>query len=151
MRASHNDLLCATFAEVMQKQVFLFADPLDAGEIETDESTWSQVQIAFHGPSSGSLTLSLPKELGHEVTANFLGLDPGEAISDRQADDAVRELLNVLCGHFLSAYAGEEAVFDLGAPAAKSWESEPSPSADSVQGFDVEGKPALLTLNISST
>lgn len=145
------------FAEVLQQLAFLFAEPIPALSDIDDPGAWRAVRMGFKGPFAGEVSLHLPTSLRNEVAANFLGLDADDDGVSSHADDALRELLNVLCGHILTLWAGEEAVFDLGSPEL----IDTHPIENHVMGnregpslaqtFDIEGAPAVLTLSLRET
>jgi CheY-specific phosphatase CheX len=71
--------------------------------------------LAFSGPLSGSYYLFIPQAMAREITANFLGLDDDE-VSGSQAQDTVKEALNMIGGHMLSLTEAPDN-FQLGIPA----------------------------------
>jgi len=71
--------------------------------------------LAFSGPLSGSYYLLIPQEMARVITANFLGLDDDE-VTGNQAQDTVKEALNMIGGHMLSL-TEEPDNFQLGIPA----------------------------------
>lgn len=145
------------FAEVLQQLAFLFAEPIPALSDIDDPGTWRAVRMGFKGPFAGEVSLHLPTSLQAEVAANFLGLDAGDEGVSVHADDALRELLNVICGHILTLWAGEEAVFNLGAPElieSRPIEAHPFGNREGpslAQTFDIEGAPAVLTVSMRET
>lgn len=70
--------------------------------------------LAFSGPLSGSYYLLIPQEMARVITANFLGLDDDE-VTGNQAQDTVKEALNMIGGHMLSLAENPDA-FQLGIP-----------------------------------
>ena len=73
--------------------------------------------MTFEGPTTGRLTLAVPHDMCPELTANVLGLDPDDdAITESASQDALKELLNITCGHVLTTLAGEEPIFNLSVP-----------------------------------
>lgn len=70
--------------------------------------------LGFSGPVSGAYYLLVPIGLAREITANFLGLDDGEVGAD-QAQDTVKEALNMIGGHMLSLAENPDD-FQIGIP-----------------------------------
>ncbi|MHB8079953.1 MAG: chemotaxis protein CheX, partial [Candidatus Krumholzibacteriia bacterium] len=107
----------------------------------------------FRGARRGSFSLAAAAGLCPELAANVLGLEPQEAQALERSGDAFQELLNVTCGHVLTAVAGESAVFDLDAPQLgrlddAGWNAlRALPGA---VGFTVEGHPVLLRLQLDA-
>ena len=149
MQAS-TEMVREVFTKVLEKQVFLFAEDLELDEIPAG-GDWVEAHMGFHGPFGGSLTLALPKEAELDIAANFLGKDADDPEVAKCAEDSLKEILNVLCGHMLTALAGDEPVFDLSIPKVNALaEADRLALADlpGALGFDVEGKPAMLRFQL---
>ncbi|HEY6564423.1 MAG TPA: chemotaxis protein CheX [Pirellulaceae bacterium] len=139
-------LLREVFSKVLEKQAFIFAEEMEIGDM-VDGGDWVEASMSFRGPFDGNLSLALSKPAELEIAANFLGKDADDPEVARFAEDSLKEILNVVCGHALTALAGENPVFDLSIP-----EVRPVPTSDwsalaarpGTLGFDVEGHPALL-------
>jgi hypothetical protein len=114
MNSRFDETLARVAGEVFERLAFMLSMPLEEGE---DSGTpGSAVKISFTGPCAGFVTLQISDHLLPVLAANMLGLDEGENIERAEQEDALRELLTVLCGTLLPEIAGSEAVFDLGAP-----------------------------------
>jgi chemotaxis protein CheY-P-specific phosphatase CheC len=140
------EMVREVFTRVLEKQVFLFAEDLAVDEIPA-EGEWVEAHMGFHGPFGGSLTLALPKEAQLDLAANFLGKDADDPEVAKCAEDSLKEILNVLCGHMLTALAGEDPIFDLSIPKVRPLsqaEREAMADQPGFLAFDVEGKPAML-------
>ncbi len=87
---------------------------------EADDGTGAEqtatVKVEFSGPFGGQLTMTVNAEMLSELAANMLGLDADQDGIHNQGVDALKELLNVICGNLLPKIAGVEAVFDVGSP-----------------------------------
>ncbi len=150
MIAADPTRLSAAFIDVVQRQAFLFAEPTAVKSLAEPDSGWVHARIAFSGPVSGRLELDLAGELRREIAANVLGLESDDDAAERGGDDALRELLNVICGHLLTQMAGEAAVFDLGLPEVDPPSENPPDFSPRALAFDVEGHPMVLHLAIAS-
>ena len=144
------ELVREVFAKVLEKQVFLFAEDLAIEDIPGG-GDWVEARMAFHGPFEGSLSLALPKDAELDIAANFLGKDADDPDVAKCAEDSLKEILNVVCGHMLTALAGEEPIFDLSIPkvhalTAGDWTA--LSSLPDALGFAVEGKPAVLRFHL---
>ncbi|MBW2099630.1 MAG: chemotaxis protein CheX, partial [Deltaproteobacteria bacterium] len=90
------------------------AFPEDEGnEIQQDSAV--AVSIAFRGPFSGFLSVTVSKQVLPELTANILGVDEEETTSDQQ-HDALKETINIICGNLLPAIFGKQLIFDIDPP-----------------------------------
>ena len=74
----------------------------------------------FRGSLDGRMAVGLDDRAADGLAASFLGLDAGE-LSDRDRDQVLGELANILCGSYLSAI-DPEGRFELAAPEAASEE-----------------------------
>lgn len=139
-------MLREVFSRVLEKQAYLFAEDMEIGDMP-EAGDWVEARMSFQGPFEGNLSLALSKAAELEIAANFLGKEADDPDVARFADDSLKEILNVVCGHMLTALAGEDPVFDLSIPNVQAV----SPSdwtalaamPDSL-GFDLEGHAALL-------
>lgn len=147
MHEEHRDIIAKTFAEVLERQVFMFADPAGPEEFRDGKSRYLLARMSFSGPMDGSLSLAAPEALLPEFTSNFLGMEPEDDAMEERSRDALMELLNMVCGRMLTAIAGESPVFDLSVPEA-SFISAPEAAGlaggpDALR-FMVEDEPVFL-------
>ena len=111
-------ILDATLCEVLEKQAFVFAEEVAVDDIPEQAGVMLHAWISFSGPFSGTLRFYAPESMCCEIAANFLGVEPDEPGITEKAPDAMKEMLNVICGNFLTAAAGDGPVFDLTVPQA---------------------------------
>ena len=116
MQVEQNELVSDVFCEVLEKLAFMFGEAVEKEELASDTSEYIRAMMSFTGAMSGKLGLVVPKEMCPEIAANVLGMDPDDELVAAQAIDALKEVLNVVCGNVLTALAGERAMFDLSVP-----------------------------------
>lgn len=151
MDARTNEAATMTLCDVLGKFAFAIADPAAPEEIAPPAEESLQVEMSFNGVMRGTLGLLTTRELGLEIAANLLGLEPDDDEIGSRAPDAIKEVLNVVCGNLLTELAGDEEVFDLSIPAltearAETWSAWlASPDAICVT---VDDRPLLLQLRI---
>ncbi|MAX23454.1 MAG: hypothetical protein CMJ19_03030 [Phycisphaeraceae bacterium] len=106
------------FCRVMESLAFYFVDPVDKADVNMDslDMPYRQLSMRFEGPHHGSLVMYIPQSMTPVIWANMLGVDESEAQDAEQQNDAIRELLNVICGQTLTELWGTEPVFDLHVP-----------------------------------
>jgi hypothetical protein len=107
-----NDVVCRTFEDL----AFMF----QMGEEEAaggPAAETASASVAFTGPFEGRTVVVVDRAMLTPLAANMLGLDPGVEPTPAQQEDALKELANVICGNLLPKVAGEEAVFQVLAPA----------------------------------
>lgn len=140
-----------TFAMVLEKQVFMFAEPIDPAGFDPGGGAWLAVTMGFSGEFPGRVLLAAPEAMAPEVAANFLGVDSCSEAAIAEAPDAIKELLNILCGNLLTALAGVEPVFELTTPRVAPL---PGPEAialagePGVQVFQVDDHCMLLRVDL---
>jgi CheY-specific phosphatase CheX len=101
--------LAAAARRVLEDAAFVFTE--EAAE-PADESAWpetvSQVHLPFHGPVCGRFMLAASAGLGDTLAAEMLGAEPGSPESAEQAEDALREVLNMIAGVALEQVFGDQ-------------------------------------------
>jgi hypothetical protein len=136
-----------TVPAILEKQAFMFADPLPQGGFKASGEEYLAASLVFDGPARGGALAAFPESLAKELAANLLGSEPGDEKSAEYAADALGEFLNVACGHLLTELFGTGPVFNLGAPRGFGF---PSAVADllarksDVMAFEVDGVPLLF-------
>lgn len=72
------------------------------------------ITFSGNGPE-GSLNLCMPRQLCMDMAANVLGTSPEET-SEALAEDALKELSNIICGELTAALYGNTEVFHMSVP-----------------------------------
>ncbi len=109
-------ILDETLCEVLEKQAFLFAEEIEPGDVPPQSGKMLSARITFAGTFSGTISLYVTEAMCCEIAANFLGVDADAPGISGKAPDALKEILNVISGNFLTAAAGDGPVFDLTVP-----------------------------------
>lgn len=144
--------LAQTLAEVLEVQAFLFAEPVAPASLILPEGPGVRASISFVGASlNGSIELLCPQSLCGELAANILGVEAEEIESETDAEDALKEVLNIACGQFLTRCYGSGPVFTLSLPCLepatteewKSWVGQAE-----VLGLEIEATPLLARLSL---
>lgn len=138
------------FMDVLEKMAFMFGEPADLEDLEDPDEPVFEASMRFDGESSGEIRLFVPGSLCTELAANVLGIDNEDEKALRIGQDALKELLNTLCGQILTAMVGEVPVFDLSVPEISevdhvAWSD--SQTEEGVYLFDVEEHPVLLDVS----
>lgn len=147
------DTVNATFLDVVEQLTFMFGDPEDKNTLDTEAVEFTRGRMSFVGDLAGTLTLAVPSAITVDIAANILGLEPEDLADDAVLDDALGEMLNVVCGHVIMALIGTDADFKLQSPEVEIV-SEPSlvemlTDPDFV-GFNLDENPVLLGLTTES-
>lgn len=132
--------------EVLEKLAFMFSFPEEDPE-EIAPETQVVASVDFSGPVNGRLVLGVSTNILPELSSNMLGIDD-EPTAEEQFD-ALKELLNVICGNLLPVIAGKKIVFNVEAPVVHQQGDmgipENMPKAASVR-LDIEDEPCDISL-----
>ncbi len=110
-----NHKLVEVTADTLEKLAFIFTFPAEEAPV-IDEQSQEIVRVDFSGPFGGGMELSLPSSALGELAVNMLGAEEGEDLSPEQQRDALKELINVVCGNLLPILAGHAEEFNLRPP-----------------------------------
>ena len=139
-----------SFRVVMEEQVFMIAEPSSFEDADDTARPFLGCHMTFAGARKGRVLLAVPEDIVDEVAANFLGLDAGDPRATAMAGDAFGELLNVVCGHLLTALFGDSA-FSLTFPAVTRLESgqlEALAAHPDTLSFLADDSPVLLHVEL---
>jgi CheY-specific phosphatase CheX len=114
MQQQLESILTRVAEETLERLAFLFSYPEDAATARALESGVT-ARVAFTGPVAGALMIHVSEAVLPELTENMLGESDVAFTLDEQ-QDALRELLNVICGNLLPEIAGKKAIFNIMAP-----------------------------------
>jgi CheY-specific phosphatase CheX len=143
-----DDILSQVVEETLSQLAFVF--PEDFGYDEPNDALLEITGVVeFSGPFSGSLIMETSASILTEMTANMLGSNPSEASEDEKAD-ALKEILNVICGNLLPKIGGTSAVFDIGPPRVTA-DAEPKGQEAGVAHLILEGGLCRAKLFIQGT
>ncbi len=117
-------VLAEVLCEVLESFAFAFGEPTEPADCRQPNQPALQATMDVSGEVRASVALAAPVALCGEFAANVLGVDAMDQAAESNAADALRELLNVTCGRFLTALYGEEPVFDLGPPQVQKLDAE---------------------------
>ena len=123
MQADPKTVLNGVLENVLEQFAFMFCEPREPGQLPEPDGALLYAAIEFHGTSSGRVDAAVPQAMAIELAANALGIDEEEE-SAAGAADALRELLNIICGQALTALLGDEPVFNLSIPSVTSCDHE---------------------------
>lgn len=153
MEPKHKEILSNVFLGVLEQFAFLFGDPGEEGMEPMLEEPYAHAFMSFAGAFGGRISVAVPVSLCNEVAANVLGLEPDEDEALEKSTDAIKEMLNITCGHMLTELAGCEPVFELSPPTVKMLDSvEAASLACDPDGLTllVDNKPLFLTFALES-
>ena len=115
MNEQLNEVLSRVAIDTFEKLAFMFAFP-DEGDGTAPLEEAVCAGVGFSGPFSGEVDIRISDAVLPELGANMLGMDDEQNVTTEQKQDALKEALNVICGNFLPAIAGEEPIFNMEMP-----------------------------------
>jgi hypothetical protein len=117
MNANDNELMMKVFSSIFEDFAFMFVE--EALDLEANSvGECFSAKIEFKSNSKkGYLEVVAPEAFCDETAENILGTDV-EELPAGAGENALKELLNISCGYFLSEKFGTNEVFDLSIPAA---------------------------------
>jgi len=116
MQNSVQEQLCSTFSEVAEQLTFMFGEVVPKDEANTPDKLFTKARMTFTGDLAGTLSLAVPSDTTAEIAANILGLEPEDIETESMMNDALAEMLNVVCGHVIMSMVGKDANFKLATP-----------------------------------
>ncbi len=118
----------AILSDVLGELAFLVSDD-ETVELPAD-TLWLHCTVAYRGPLSGTLECWCTPAFATQLSANLLGLEADDGAVQVRAADAVRELMNVLCGQLITAWHGRDQIFDLTIPDVRECAEVPVPATE---------------------
>jgi CheY-specific phosphatase CheX len=152
MTESQKEILSRVFEETLEQSAFMFLESADKETLAVDNgAVYLQSFISFTGPENGLISLTAPEPLVIEMAANILGVEPEDDFVKEQSSDAIGEMINVICGHYLTETEGDVPVFDLSVPTMtkllpKEWDD--LRKLEGTLAFIINEQPALLHLAV---
>lgn len=116
MTEHNREAVANTFVDVVEKLTFMFGEQASMDDVAPGTDPWVEARMSFTGDVEGSLAVIVPQELQPDIAANILGIGAEAMQQPEVLDDALREMLNVVCGHVIRAIAGPSSRFDLITP-----------------------------------
>jgi chemotaxis protein CheY-P-specific phosphatase CheC len=150
METDRQEKLNVVLEGVLEQFAFMFCEPTTSDDLGDPGEQLLHASMAFTGHGKGIVDIAAPVGFAKELAANALGIDEDEEAEDA-AQDALKELLNIICGQTLTTLLGETPVFDLTVPevtpyTADDWEE--LLNDEKVAHYMVDGYPLLLHVDL---
>lgn len=116
-------VLTTVFSEVLANLAFMFTDEEPQAHSPDDE--WLETTISYRGSASGTLRLYCTKQFSTVLASSLLGTEPDDQEAHAQADDAVKEFMNIVCGQLITRAHGTKDVFNLSIPEVRGLNGPP--------------------------
>lgn len=102
--------------EVLASMVSMSLRDATAKDLPPIENSALNVRIEYRGEHSGEISIILGDNLASRIAKAFLGMDNESDLLDDMIEDSARELLNVICGHFVTIKYGEKPIIKISVP-----------------------------------
>lgn len=132
--------LWAVGEQTFESLAFMLLMPED--DADTAANVWGNVcRVNFTGPFGGSVFVGISPGMLEPLGANMLGIEPGEDTPEGvKVEDALKELVNVICGNLLPTIAGTEDVFQIETPTLLDEPVIPT----QVEGMELRGQAEMV-------
>ncbi|NUM52772.1 MAG: chemotaxis protein CheX [Candidatus Hydrogenedentes bacterium] len=153
MNTNLKDVVNDVFPQMLESLTFMFADPDEGVSPPGMPHDAVLVRIAFSGERNGAIEMAIGRSLGLEMAGNLLGLEPQADNAQKYGDDALRELMNVTCGHILTAMAGDRPVFNLTIPSISPMDGadwDALSRDESAAQFSIDGRPVRMRVQLEA-
>ena len=150
MQPDWHETVKGIYFEIFEQLAFMFGEELDKNDVQSPDDEFIKATMTFSGHRSGGMDIIVPKRLAPSLAYNILGIDESDPMDAGIAEDALRELLNTLCGRTLPALFTDVEVFDLHPPeieaiSHKKWQ-QMLDHQNSI-AFVIEDSPILINIH----
>ncbi|MFP4458833.1 MAG: chemotaxis protein CheX [Candidatus Zixiibacteriota bacterium] len=109
MSKDKNEILSNVFCSVLEMQAFMFAEPAEAEDLPREVNDCVMTKIGYNGDQNGIIEMAVPSDMALELAANILGMELDDEFAKQKANDALKELLNIICGNVITDLHGTKA------------------------------------------
>ncbi len=151
MSNEHDEVVKQVCCDVFEQLAFMFGEELDKDLLDSDSNVFIRATMQFTGDQTGDIEIIVPAELAESLAYNILGFEEGDELEQGASEDALKELLNTICGRIVTEMYGETSVFDLTVPRTKEISNEQWKTILAEQDYmaiDIEDNPVLLSITI---
>jgi len=108
-------VLMEVASRVFETSAFMAVFPPEEADLPYDNAV-KAASISFSGLEAGRLILALSPEILPSLVASMLGIEEAEDCEANGGEDALLEVLNIICGNVLTEIFGRDPIFDLQPP-----------------------------------
>lgn len=144
------EIALQTINRIFAEAAYMFIDKVNDNDYSLSGSDdFEGVSLMFDGEWSGEFHLWANSGFTAQAAANMLGIDENGDLARSKGLDAMKELLNMITGNFLTAVYGDIPKFEQGLPVSLSKESFKSDAKkDTAILLEVEGNPVLFVVEL---
>ncbi|MCE5327668.1 MAG: chemotaxis protein CheX [Planctomycetaceae bacterium] len=111
-----DEALAGVAADTVESLAMMFLLSPEEASLQGPATGSRAAAVAFTGPFGGSVIVETCGAVQSQLAANMLGLESDAVPTEQQEQDALKELVNVICGNLLPVLAGPTPVFHIDAP-----------------------------------
>ncbi|MFP4466149.1 MAG: chemotaxis protein CheX [Candidatus Goldiibacteriota bacterium] len=139
------EILNSVVLEVMGGYALMFGEPAGEKEMMEAGGDYIHAAIKFTGDRKGTVGIATDMEFCLAIAANVLGTEENDTKALEHEFDAMKEFINVVCGHFLTRKYGQEPSINLLPPQITKIEKQDWQSLvkEAGQGFMVDDSPII--------
>jgi CheY-specific phosphatase CheX len=137
---------------ILEDTAFIFTDTLSPPDVP-ELTSWKPegVALRFEGQARGELRMWVDPGFALLAAANMQGIEPDTEGAQEKGIDALKELLNIMVGNFITEMFGTRPVFDLGLPQRINLEKLATDTAHSQRFWlQAEGNPVLCVVEVAA-
>ena len=142
------NLLCDITVSVLESAAFLFVDEEKMAPYSINEIDFRGARIQFSGFKDGRVFLWMTEETADDAARNMLGLDDDYEVNEKQRDDVLMEILNMITGNLLTTMFGENVIFKLSIPEIINNEDIPEPLPETTVFLSIDEAPLLVSIEL---
>lgn len=145
------EFLIQAMRQVMPSMASMSPSFPDSGDVPDMQGEALNVRISYSGWHTGELGLILERRLVSRIAVRIMGMDEAEDLPEDMIEDALRELMNVICGHFVTLMYGDKSLLDVSTPQVfpvKNALCNLLRSSPDIHAFMIDDSPALGQIRI---
>jgi CheY-specific phosphatase CheX len=142
------DLLREITTSVLESAAFLFVDEEKIDFSNINETSFRGSRIQFSGFKEGKVFLWMTEEIVDVAARNMLGYDDDYEVNEKQRDDVLMEILNMVTGNLLTGMFGENVIFKLSIPEIINSEDVPEILPETTVIFSIDEAPLLISIEM---
>lgn len=109
-----NEFFMEALGQVLVSMVSMPVHATDAENMRELKGEALNIQIEYSGEHTGEISLVMEHSLASRIAARILGI--GSDINNEMVEDTAREIINVVCGHFITLMYGYTSVARVSIP-----------------------------------
>jgi len=104
-----------SLVKILEEAAFVFTSVISGPQTHTDDTLFL-AELKIGTDPSIHLLLATSPRFSEELTANMLGIEPGDVQAKTLAADAMRELVNVVGGLLIERWFGHSSTLAITVP-----------------------------------